>query len=63
MQKIDPDDHAALLYQAGELKSDKAHQIAADLQMYLHKYQELLQDIEETVRNYKETARKIKGGE
>ena len=63
MQKIDHGEHAELLYRLNQLPADKGHRIAADLQMYLHKYQELLQGLEETIRNYKETARKIKGGE
>jgi hypothetical protein len=63
MEKINPEDHAALMYEVNQMQHDKAHQIAADLQMYLHKYQELLLDLDDTVRNYKETARKIRGGE
>ena len=55
MERINPEDDAALLSQA--------HQVTADLQMYLYKYQELLQDLEDTIRNYKDTARKITGGE
>ena len=63
MEKINPEDHAALLYQVNELPHEKGRQIEKDLQMYLHKYQELLQDLNDTIRNYRETDRKIKGGE
>ena len=63
MERINPEDHASLLTQANQLQNGKAHQIAADLQMYLYRYNELLRDLDDTIRNYKETARKIKGGE
>ena len=61
MEKLNPEDHAALLDQVARLPLEKAERIGKDLQLYLHKYQELLLDLEETIKNYKETARKIKG--
>ena len=63
MERIKPDEHASLLYRLNQLPHDKAKEMEMDLVMYLHKYLELLQDLEDTIRNYKDTAQKIKGSE
>jgi hypothetical protein len=63
VENISQDEHTALLYKATQLPCDKGKQIEEDLQMYLHKYNELLADLQETIKNYKATARKIKGGD
>ena len=63
IEKIDPEEHAKLLYQLSELPHDKARQLEQGLQMYLQHYNQLWAEIDETVKKYKETARKIKGQE
>jgi len=63
MERIDPEEHAKLLYQLSEMPYDKARQLEEGLQMYLQDYNELWAEIDETVKKYKETAQKIKGQE
>ena len=63
IEKIDPEEHAKLLYQLSELPHDKARQLEQGLQMYLQHYNQLWAEIDETVKKYKETAQKIKGQE
>lgn len=61
IENIDPEEHALLLYKLSELPYDKAKQLEEGLQLYLQHYQALWAEIDETVKKYKETARKIKG--
>ena len=63
IEKIDPEEHAKLLYKLSELPYDKARQLEQGLQMYLQHYNKLWAELDETVKKYKETAQKIKGGE
>ena len=65
MKRVDINfkEQADLLCRQNQLRDDKSKQFKKDLQMYLHKYQELLQNLDDTIRIYKETARKVKGRE
>jgi hypothetical protein len=63
MEKITPDEHAALLRKISELPYEKAKQLEDALQTLMGHYHALWAEIDDTVRKYKETAGKIKGGE
>jgi predicted nucleic acid-binding Zn-ribbon protein len=63
IKEITPEEHAALLHQVSELPYEKAKQLEDALQMLMGHYHALWAEIDDTVRKYKETARKIKGQE
>jgi predicted nucleic acid-binding Zn-ribbon protein len=63
IKKITPEEHAALLHEISELPFEKAKKLEDALQTLMLHYHELWAEIDDTVKKYKETARKIKEGE
>jgi hypothetical protein len=63
IKELPGEQHAVLLYRLSEMPAadERARQLEAELKAGLQRYQELLCDLENTIRSYLETAKKIKG--
>jgi len=62
IKELSAEEHAALLHEIGSMpfSNVQAKKLAVDLQSALLHYHELLYDLDETVKTYIETAKKVR---